>query len=489
MTHLADSTAAELLAGYAAGEFTPVDATEAALERIEERDGELNAFVLVDREAALDSARASARRWESENTLGPGDGVPTSIKDIFATKDWPTLRGSNLIESPGSWHFDAPCVARLRETGSVLLGKVTTPEFAWKGTTDSLRHGITGNPWDPSMTAGGSSGGSSAAVGAGMGAWSVGTDAGGSVRIPASFTGTVALKPTYGLVPMFPASPFGTLAHAGPMTRTVTDAALLMDVVSGFDSRDWAALPTPQGSFLDGLEDGVEGLRIAFSPTLGYVENDTEVERLVREAVEVLESLGAIVEEVDPGFDDPLEPFHVLWFSGAAKVLEAFGPEALDHVDPGLRAGVEDYAGATALDFLSATAVRMDLGARMGAFHEKYDLLVTPTMPITAFDASRQSPQGWSSDLWTSWTPYTYPFNMTQQPAASVPCGVTAGGTGPALPVGLQFVAARTQDRLVLRSARAYEKAAGERFTRPADVPAVATATGPAGTSQQVPAA
>ena len=467
-TDLADLTAAELVEGYAAGQFTPVDAAEAALTRIEERDGDLNAFVLVDRDAALASAEESAARWRAGETLGIGDGVPTSIKDMFITKGWPTLRGSTLIDDAGPWDADAPCVARLRETGAVLLGKVSTPEFAWKGTTDSQRYGPTSNPWDPATTAGGSSGGSSAAIGAGMGAWSVGTDAGGSVRIPAAFTGTFALKPTFGTVPMFPASPFGTLAHAGPMTRTVQDSAMLMDVITGFDHRDWAALPTPTGSYISGLEDGVEGLRIAFSPTLGFVENAPEVDRLVREAVKVLEGAGAIIEEVDPGFEDPVEAFHVLWFAGAEKVVAAYGPDALGAIDPGLRAGIEQYADSTALDYLDATAVRMDLGVRMGAFHQKYDLLVTPTMPITAFDCHRQAPAGWKSDLWTSWTPYTYPFNMTQQPASSVPCGVASDG----LPVGLQFVAARTQDALVMRASRAYEKASGEAFARP--VPAQA---------------
>lgn len=468
MTNLADYTAAELLAGYRSGEFTPVEATEAVLDRIEERDGALNAFVLVDRESAISQAEASAKRWNTGETIGPGDGVPVSIKDMFLTQGWPTYKGSTLISDDGPWDIDAPCVMRLKETGAVAIGKTTTPEFAWKGTTDSRRCGATANPWDPRTTAGGSSGGASAAVGAGMAPWAVGTDAGGSVRIPASFTGTVALKGTYGQVPMFPASPFGTLAHAGPMTRSVTDAAMLMDIIAGFDSRDWAALPTPARSYLDGLENGVEGLRIAYSRDLGFVENDPEVERLVTEAVHVLEKAGAIVEEVDPGFDDPVEDFHVLWFTGAAKVLEAFGPDAMDHVDPGLRAGIERYGHASALDYLGATATRMDLGVRMGEFHQQYDLLVTPTMPITAFDHSRQAPEGWHSDLWTSWTPFTYPFNMTQQPAASVPCGVAENG----LPVGLQFVAARTQDHMVLQAARAYEKLAGEEFIRPVSAPA-----------------
>jgi aspartyl-tRNA(Asn)/glutamyl-tRNA(Gln) amidotransferase subunit A len=464
MTDLADLTATELVAGYRDGSFTPVEATREALGAIAAGNDAVNAFVLVDEDSALSAAERSARRWSAGEPLGPGDGVPTSIKDIFYTRGWPTLRGTRLIDEAGPWEVDAPCVARLRETGAVLVGKTTTPEFAWKGVTDSLRHGSTGNPRAQELTAGGSSGGSATAVGLGMGPWSVGTDGGGSVRIPASFTGTVAIKPTYGLVPMYPASPFGTLAHAGPMTRTVADTALLLDVIAGFDSRDWSALPTPEGSFLDGLDGGVRGLRVAFSPTLGYVRNDPEVEHLVRAAAGLLADAGAVVEEVDPGFTDPVEAFHVLWFAGAAKVLEAYGSQAIDQVDPGLRHGIERWGDVSAAEFLDATAVRMDLGVRMGRFHQDYDVLLTPTMPITAFPRDLAAPQGWGSQDWTSWTPYTYPFNMTQQPAVSVPCGLTRAG----LPVGLQVVGPRHADRLVLRVAHAYEAAAAWGTHRPA---------------------
>ncbi|WP_369045663.1 amidase [Sinomonas sp. P10A9] len=463
MNDLSRFTAVELRAGYRTGEFSPVDATQAALEAIEAGNPEVNAFVSVHAEEALRDAEDSAMRWRAGNTLGPGDGIPTSIKDIFYTRGWPTLRGTRLIDAHRPWEEDAPCVARLRETGAVLLGKTTTPEFAWKGVTDSRRHGSTGNPRAPLLTSGGSSGGSAAAVGMGMGPWSVGTDGGGSVRIPAAFTGTVALKPTYGLVPMFPASPFGTLAHAGPMTRTVSDSALLMDVITGFDSRDWSALPTPQGSFMDSLDDGVRGLRIALSPTLGFGQNDPEIDRLVRAAAEVFEQLGARVEEVDPCIGDPVEAFHVLWFAGAAKVLEAYGPDARESVDPGLRQSIEEQGNITASDYLDATAVRMDLGVKMGRFHEAYDLMLTPTLPIPAFPRGRDVPEGWHSRHWTSWTPYTYPFNMTQQPAMSVPCGFTHDD----LPAGLQIVGPRHADRTVLRAARAYEVATDWGTARP----------------------
>ncbi|CAA0126099.1 Acylamidase [Mycolicibacterium vanbaalenii] len=449
--------ATELIEGYRDKTISPVEATLAAFDAIEAYNQDVNAFVMVDVEGALAAAEASAARWYAGEPLGPGDGVPTSIKDVFLTRGWPTLRGSALIDAAGPWDEDSPCVARLRETGAVLLGKTTSPEYAWKGVTDSLTFGPTGNPWDPAVTAGGSSGGSASAVGLGMGPWSVGTDGGGSVRIPAAFTGTVALKPTFGLIPHYPASPFGTLAHSGPMTRTVRDTAALLDVITGFDARDWAAMPTPTGSFLDGLDGGVAGLRVGFSSNLGFVRNDPEVDAAVRAAVAVLADAGAVVEEVDPGFTDPVDAFHVLWFSGEAKVLEVYGELAAlaGRADPGLLRTAQIGASLSASDYLDAIAVRMQLGQLMGRFHQSYDVLVTPTLPLPAFPVGQDVPDGSSSPDWTSWTPYTYPFNMTQQPALSVPCGFTTAG----LPVGLQIVGARHADALVLRVGQAYQSA------------------------------
>ncbi len=447
--------AVELVEAYRSKTLSPVEVTQAALDAIDRYDSAVNAFVLVDAEGALESARESEKRWRTGDPLGPGDGVPTSIKDAIWTRGWPTLRGSWLIDSAGPWEEDAPSVARLRETGAVLLGKTTTPEYSWKGVTDSIRHGVTGNPWDPTTTAGGSSGGSAAAVCLGMGPWSIGTDGGGSVRIPAGFTGTVALKPTYGLAPIYPPSPFGTLAHIGPMTRTVGDAAALLDVITGFDARDWSAMPTPTASFRSGLDAGVAGLRVAFSPNLGFGRNDPEVDAAVRTAVAVLADAGARVDEVDPGFDDPVEAFHVLWFAGEAKVLEPFGDGVDDRVDPGLRRTSAMGATYSASDYLDATAVRMKLGQLMGRFHQNYDVLLTPTLPIPAFAVGSDVPTGWPSPDWTSWTPYTYPFNLTQQPALSVPCGFSDAG----LPIGLQIVGPRHSDATVLRVGQAYETA------------------------------
>ena len=463
MDELALSSATELVRRYSAREVSPVEAVRAALDRVEAYDSAVNAFCLVDHDSALAAARESEDRWQRGEPLGLVDGVPTSIKDLLPTRGWPTRRGSRLVDPDQAWDEDAPATARLREHGAVLIGKTTTPEFGWKGVTDSLLCGPTGNPWNPTRTAGGSSGGSAAAVALGMGALSVGTDGGGSVRIPAGFSGIVGLKPTYGRVALYPPSPFGTLAHIGPMTRTVADAALLMDVIGRPDVRDWSAAEAPAGSYLDTLDEGLAGLRIAFSPRLGYVDVEPEVAALVVKAVGVLAELGAVVEEVDPGFDDPVEAYHTLWFSGAAKVVLAYGDGAVDRIDPGLAEAVELGRRYSALDYLDATAVRMDLGVRMGRFHQEHDVLVTPTLPLPAFEADVEVPAGSDLSRWTGWTPFSYPFNLTQQPAASVPCGLTRSG----LPVGLHVVGPRHADALVLRACRAYEAATSWRWPDP----------------------
>ncbi|RLL67044.1 amidase [Streptomyces sp. Z26] len=461
MTDLTALTAARLVAGYAAGDFSPVEVARATLERAEAVQPRVNAFVRVNGAEALADARSSEERWRRGEPAGPVDGVPVTVKDILLQRGMPTLKGSWSVREDGSaWEEDAPSVARLRESGAVFLARTTTPEFGWKGVTDSPRHGATGNPYDPERTAGGSSGGAAAAVALGAGPLSLGTDAGGSVRIPASFSGIFALKPTYGRVPMYPASAFGTLAHVGPMTRDAADAALLMDVVSAPDPRDWAQLGPVPGGFRDGLAGGVAGLRIAYSPTLGgQVEVDPAVAAAVRRAVERLAELGAVVEEVDPELPDPVEAFHTLWFSGAARITQDFTEEQRAAMDPALREVCAEGARAGALEYLAAVDVRMALGRTMGLFHERYDLLATPTMPITAFAKGVEVPVGWPSPRWTSWTPFTYPFNMTQQPACSLPCGVDGAG----LPIGLQLVAARHGDALVLRAAHAlYEAGAAE---------------------------
>ncbi|MFD4476298.1 amidase [Streptomyces sp. NPDC058471] len=465
MTELTDLTAVQLVDAYRKGEFSPVDATRAALRRAEEVQPTVNAFVRIDGEEALAQAESSAARWRSGEPQGLLDGVPVSVKDILLQRGGPTLRGSKTVRTKGTWDEDAPSVARLREHGAVFIGKTTTPEFGWKGVTDSPQSGITRNPYDTSRTAGGSSGGSAAAVALGAAPLSLGTDGGGSVRIPGAFCGIFALKPTYGRVPLYPASAFGTLAHVGPMTRDAADAALMMDVISGPDPRDWSQLGPVAGSFRTDIEGGVRGLRIAYSPSLGgQVAVRPAVAAAVRQAVESLAAQGAYVEETDPDFTDPVEAFHTLWFSGAARVTQHLPPERRELLDPGLREICAQGARYSALDYLAAVDVRMELGRRMGRFHQTYDLLITPTLPITAFEAGAEVPKGSGHRRWTGWTPFTYPFNLTQQPAATVPCGVDREG----LPVGVQIVGARHADAMVLRAAHALYEAGSARIAPPA---------------------
>ncbi|KUO01968.1 amidase [Streptomyces caeruleatus] len=456
LTELTELTAVQLLDGYREGEFSPVDATRAALERAEQIQPGVNAFVRLTADAALARAEQSAERWRRGEPAGLLDGVPVTVKDILLMRGGPTRKGSKTIPEQGRWDEDAPSVARLRAHGAVFLGKTTTPEFGWKGVTDSPLAGVTRNPHDPTRTAGGSSGGAGAAVALGAGPLALGTDGGGSVRIPAAFCGIFGLKPTYGRVPLYPASAFGTLAHVGPMTRDAADAALLLDVIGTPDSRDWSALPPAPDSFVAGLAGGVRGLRVAYSPSFGgQVAVRPAVAAAVRRAVERLAGLGAYVEETDPDFTDPVDAFHALWFTGAARVTQHLGPHQRELLDPGLREICEVGGRLTALDYLAAVDVRMELGRRMGRFHDTYDLLVTPTLPLTAFEAGIEVPKGSGHRRWTGWTPFTYPFNLTQQPAATVPVGTDGDG----LPIGLQLVAARHRDDLVLRAAHALYEA------------------------------
>ncbi|MFV0135810.1 amidase [Streptomyces sp. HMX87] len=465
MTDLTELTAVQLIDGYRKGAFGPVDATRAALERAERIQPEVNAFVRLTAEEALDRARESERRWRRGEPCGRLDGVPATVKDILLMRGHPTLRGSRAVSPEGPWEEDAPAVARMREHGAVFLGKTTTPEYGWKGVTDSPLSGITRNPHDPSRTAGGSSGGAGAAVALGAGPLALGTDGGGSVRIPAAFCGIFGLKPTYGRVPLYPASAFGTLAHVGPMTRDAADAALLLDVIGVPDARDWSALGPPPGSYTEALSGGVRGLRVAYSPCLGgQVAVRPAVAAAVRHAVQRLADLGAYVTEADPDFAEPVEAFHTLWFSGAARVVQHLGPEQRALLDPGLREVCAAGARHSALEYLAAVDVRMELGRRMGRFHEAYDVLVTPTTPITAFEAGVEVPKGSGHRRWTGWTPFTYPFNLTQQPAATVPVGRDGDG----LPIGMQLVTARHRDDLLLRTAHAlYEAGVAEPVVRP----------------------
>jgi aspartyl-tRNA(Asn)/glutamyl-tRNA(Gln) amidotransferase subunit A len=453
-TDIALLSATELLSLFRSRSLSPVEATQACLDRIAALDPALNAFTLVDGDAALVAARASEERWIKGEPQGLVDGVPATIKDLILTKGWPTLRGSKAVSPDQPWEEDAPATARLREHGAVLLGKTTTPELGHKGVTDSPLTGITRNPWNPDMTPGGSSGGAAVAAATGMGALHVGTDGGGSIRIPASFTGIFGLKPSFGRVPAYPLSPFGTVAHVGPMTRTVPDAALMLRVLACPDPRDWFAFPYGDQDFLAGLDDGVSGMKIAFAPTLNGADVDAEVAALVRRAAEDFRALGAEVEEVALEMPDAGQIFFAHWAAGAVTVMAGFTDGQKAMMDPHLRGFEAAGAALSLLDYQQAVQARGKLGVQMNLFHQRYDLLLTPSMPIPAFGAGMNEPSRPDGAGWIDWTPFSYPFNLTQQPAASIPCGLTAAG----LPVGLQIVGPMHRDELVLRASRAYEQ-------------------------------
>ncbi len=450
---LADFSGHALARMYGGGKASPVEVTQAVLRRVERLNPRYNAFCLVDADRALAAARQSEIRWSRREPLSDIDGVPTTIKDLILTRDWPTLRGSRTINLAQQWHEDAPATARLREAGAVIIGKTTTPDFGWKGVCDSPLTGITRNPWNPELTSGGSSGGAAVAAAFRMGCLHIGTDGGGSIRIPAGFSGVFGFKPTFGQVPAYPLSPFGTITHLGPITADVADAARMLTVLSRPDYRDWYALPDNQRDFSAGLDAGVAGLRIALSITLRYVQVQPDIATLVEGAAKALAGAGAIVELADPGFPNPFDTFKTHWYTGAANLLRGIPAEKRQYLDPGLSVIADEGERIAHMQYIAATNQRATLGQLMNAFYQSYDLLLTPTLPIPAFEGGRIAPAGTDQSNWMHWTPFSYPFNLTQQPAASIPCGFTASG----LPVGLQIVAAKYRDDLVLRVARAYE--------------------------------
>jgi aspartyl-tRNA(Asn)/glutamyl-tRNA(Gln) amidotransferase subunit A len=460
-TDLTQCTAHQLLALYRSGEASPVDTTRALLARIEKVNPHINAFTLVDEEVALQCAKASEAKWQAHrqngghsDSVGALEGVPVSIKDLILTRGWPTLRGSRTIDPQQAWEVDAPVTARLKESGAVLFAKTTTPEFGCKGETNSPATGLTRNPWHLGKTPGGSSGGTAAAVASGLGPMGVGTDGAGSVRIPAAFCGNFGLKPSFGRVPAYPLSPFGSVAHLGPHTMDVTDAALMLNVMKQADARDWTSLPPDSTDYLQGLNEGIRGLRIAYSPTLGYAKNiHPEVAAAVDKAVKVLEQLGAHVEQVDPGIEDPLEITTGLWFLGSLTVWNGLSDEQQAVTDPDFKAQALLGQQLSALEIQQLNLKRGALGSHMRQFMQKYDLLVTPAVAVPAFDIRPAGQEKMTPEAMLGWTPFSYPFNLTQQPASTIPCGLTQAG----LPIGLQFVGRMFDDAMVLRASRAYE--------------------------------
>jgi aspartyl-tRNA(Asn)/glutamyl-tRNA(Gln) amidotransferase subunit A len=454
--------AAELSRAFARGDLSPVDLVGQVLERADRLQPHLNFLVARDRDGALAAAHASEARWRKGEPLSPIDGLPIAIKDTTPVDGWPTRIGSHATDDTPAAE-DAPVVARLRAAGMAIIGKSTTPEFGWKALTDSPLQGITRSPWNLGHTPGGSSGGASAMTAAGVGPFNHGNDGGGSIRIPAAHTGLVGLKPSFGRIPQHPAdSPFADVVSQGVLARSVLDTALALNVTAGPDPRDWRSLPRDPRDYTVGLDDGVRGWRLGLSLDLGHVRADPEVRALVEAAARRFEALGAHVEDVGPLLDPLQHAFEPLWIGSFAVRLRQIPTQLHDKLDPGFRAAAEKGMSITLAAYARAYEARSKLARDLALWHERYDLLLAPVTPTAAPPVETL----YNSDAFPRWTkgaPYTLPFNLTGQPAASMPAGLTAAG----LPVGLQIVGPLHADHRVLRAMRAYESACGWTWPQP----------------------
>lgn len=449
--------AAHLAERIARKDLSPVEVVDEVLGRLERLNGRLNAFCTVTAEAA----RADARRAEDAlmrgEPLGRLHGVPFSVKDTLDTAGVRTTMASARFADrvPDA---DALVVARLRRAGAILVGKTTTPEMAHKGVTDSALFGVTPNPWAPGFTCGGSSGGAAVAAAAGLGPLAVGTDEGGSIRIPASYCGVVGLKPTFGLIPRVPVGVAEMLTHLGPLCRTVEDAALFLSVTAGRDDRDGWSLPVEPLDYTRALAPPPERLRVAWSPRLGYAPVDPEVLRVTGAAVRGLTALGWTVEEADPGFADPADVANAFRYPGLAAALEDDFERERSRMAPTLVALVEAGRRMAAVDVARAAVRRHALWAALDRFFARHDILATPAVAVPPFPVDQPPPleiEGRTVGP-RGWIAFTYPFNVTGLPAIVVPAGSTASG----LPIGLQLVGRRLDDARLLAAAAAFERAA-----------------------------
>lgn len=447
--------ATELCARLRARTVSAVDLVEAVLARIARFDPALHAYITVTADAAREAARVSESRLASGNLRGPLEGLPYSLKDLVFTAGVRTTGGSRVYEQfvPAE---SSVVARRLESAGGVLLGKTSTPEFGFKGTTENLIVGDTGNPWALDRTAGGSSGGAAAAVATGLSPLAIGTDGGGSIRIPASCCGVVGFKPTFGVVPDRPGFGGGrTISHTGPLARTVADCALAMDVVAVHDEGTRSSVPHAPGGYLAALEAPLPPLRVGYSATLGYAPVDPDVAASVAAAVHEIERAGWVVEAADPGFGDPYETFNTIIRAenhvAAAPLLEKHA----ELLDPGMRAFTENGARVTAREYLEAQRARDGLTETLARYFEQFELLVTPTLAVAPFPLNTR-PQGIAGQAihGVSWIAFTYPFNLTGNPAVSLPCGLSPDG----LPIGVQIVGPRHADARVLAAAAAVER-------------------------------
>ncbi|MGA9866895.1 MAG: amidase [Acetobacteraceae bacterium] len=446
-------SAEEMVDLYARQALSPVEVLQAVTERITRLNPEINAFVVMNPHA-VDAARDSEARWSAGRPLGLLDGVPCTVKDLVDLAGFPTRRGSRLTD-PVPVAEDAPMVLGLKREGAVILGKTTTTEFGWKSPGDCPLNGITRNPWNRSFTTGGSSSGAGAAGAAGFGPLHIGTDAGGSVRIPAAWCGLVGLKPSYGRVPQWPAGAFAAVSCAGPMTRTVRDNALMLSAMARADIRDPFCLPDELRDWRDGIETGVAGLRVGILRRPGFdAPADADATAAVERALSLLAEAGAEVVEIEPTLPDTRDAFGRVWGAALARLVSLYSEQQRALLDPGLLEVAAALGGMSAIEFLDAEAMRAAAAHAMARLHLRCDLVLCPTVPNGPPEADAPTVNPMAA-LWTNWAPWTFTFNLTRQPAITVPMGLTASG----LPTSVQFAAAQLRDDLVLRAARTIELA------------------------------
>ncbi|MDY6892094.1 MAG: amidase family protein [Chloroflexota bacterium] len=453
-------TATELSRAISEKELSPVDVVKAILERIEVINPKINAYVTVNADLAIEAAKQAEDAVMKNEAVGPLHGVPVSIKDLIFTKDMRTTMGSRLME-----HFipeeDAVAVARLKEAGAIVLGKTNTSEFGLKTLTDNLVFGVTRNPWCLERTCGGSSGGAAAAVASGLGPLAVGTDGGGSIRIPSSCCGVFGLKPQFGRIPRYPAFPTSSiLVHEGTITRTVEDAALMLNTIVGYHWGDSCSVPAPCGSFADTLGGGVKGLKIAWSPDLEYAAVDPEIREVCEHAAKKFIDMGAEVEKATPGLSNPQVYIESIFRADMLATLSVFGSvdQIVDKLDPLTAKTLHLASQMKASDYARAIIARQELSSKMGKFFQTYDLLLTPTLTEPPPCVDFIEPLGF-----LGWMSFTNPFNFTGQPAASIPAGWTKDG----LPIGLQIVGRAYDEATVLQAAAAFEKASPWKHVTP----------------------
>ena len=461
MDGFAFQTISALSAGLDAKAFSPVELLDDTLSRLSRLEPILNCLAFLDVDGAQRDAKAATERQTSGTRLSALDGIPTSIKDLIAQRGLPQRFGSRTT-TDAPVPADAPSVVRLRSAGAVLLGKSTTSEYGCKAVGDSPLTGVTRNPWNTDLTPGGSSCGAAAMVAAGIVPYAIGTDGGGSLRIPAALTGTFGIKGNFGRVPVYPVSATPTLAHVGPLARTVADAALVLQTMSGFDARDPFSIAGEVPSFVTRTVPG-RPLRIAYSATLGYAKPTKPVLDLANTAARAIDGLGHRVELVDHVLDDPLDLWRAEFYAGAGTRLNAVMQSAPELIDPDVLTMLRPALSQEMMDYYAKVFARYALRERMRVFFEDYDLLISPTLPCTAFAVGRNAPEYWPEDDPIGWVAYTYPFNLSGQPAASICAGFSADG----LPVGLQVVGRNHDEGSVLALCAHYEAAHVDLGKRP----------------------